>query len=169
MASTDLDPLGFPEVFDTVLDVNDLPNTWAALLEVLGKRVIITFNNQTERDTTFAGLGPNDVAYAYLEDTKTLWRWNGSAWASVVAWVQTGTTGLGSVAANATVDVTISFPVAFIDGGYIPNVMTSFQAGRCTPTVVARNAGSMQIRFFNNTGTASTAGATVYWSATRVL
>jgi hypothetical protein len=109
------------------------------------------------------------VAYAYTEDTKVVWRWNGSAWAIMSAWVQTGTTGLGVVGANSTVDVTITFPIPFLDAGYIPNVMTSFQAGRCTPTVVSRTATTMQIRFFNNTGTASTAGATVYWSATRVL
>lgn len=172
MASTDLDPLGFPEVFDTVLDVNDLPNTWAALLEVLAKRVVITFNSTTERDAALAGLGPSDVAYAYVEAQKALWRWNGTTWAPATVWRQQGTVTFGAVpamsggVAGGISDIFITFPVPFTSGGYIPTLVTSLQAPQVSISVVARTATQLQLRVQNFTSVASSAGATLYWSAT---
>jgi len=155
------DPRSFPDFFAS--------DMWPALWP----RLVFSYANSGARDADLAGLGPTDRAFAFLEDSKTLWRWTGTAWALAAPWVQTGSTGFSpgnsAVAAGGTVDVTITFPVPFIDAGYIPSVMTSFQGGRLTPAVVARSAASMQIRFFNNSTSAATTGATIYWTATRVL
>jgi hypothetical protein len=132
----------------------------------LWPKLVFSFPSAAERGVTLAGLGSTDRAWAFLEDSKLLTRWDGSSWLLATPWVQRGTQSMGVVAANGTLDVTINFPVSFGSTDYNPTVMTSFQAGACTPTVVTRSVDKVQLRFFNNTGSATTA-ATVYWTATR--
>lgn len=161
MASTDLDPLGFPEVFDTVLDVNDLPNTWAALLEVLAKRVVITFNTVAERDSALAGLGPSDTAYAFIEDKGWLTRWTGTTfkpthpvWGSQAG---TFTAGLATITHNLGFTPTLFQPFARV--GAIP-VTVAWQTGTTnTTTAVVRawdGSGSAYV------GTIATVGWVAY-------
>lgn len=153
-------PSDNPQDFPTDFASETWPGVWPKLVH--------SYADTAERDVELAGLSTTDRAFAFVEDSKTLWRWTGSAWALASPWVQGGTVTFGAVPAGAGIsDITVNFPSTFPSaGGYIPDLRTSFQAARVSVSIVARSAGSMQLRLENFTDTASSAGATLYWSAT---
>lgn len=163
--SDSLPPLDLPWPLPTD-DPREFPTEFAAeSWPVMWQRLVMPFTNSAARDAAVSGLGTTDRAFAYLEDSKTLWRWTGSAWALATPWTQSGSQTVAAVADGANLDVTFTFPVAFTATGYTPYFIPSANQVRLEPALLSRSTGSMSIRFYNFSGATSVSG-TVNWSAT---
>lgn len=149
--------------------IKDFPAFFAAQMwSHLWPQLLGSYANAADRDAELAGLGPSDRVFAFVEDSRTLWRWTGATWALAAPWEQSGTIGLGSVAAGGSLsgDLSIAFPLEFPSATWVPSLEVSFQAAPCRLTIVSRAKTGMQVRVNNYTSSASASGATVYWSAT---
>lgn len=159
---------GYPIIDpDTINPQADWPNGQQAQADWLDTHVIHTFPSFSALQIARPTMPPGQSGFALLRDTKTLWQWTGSAWEPAVPWQQTGLSSIPAIAAGGSLsgDLKITFPTAFPSAGYAPSLITSFQAARCTLTIVSRTATGMQVRV-NNFTTAASESATVYWTAT---
>lgn len=84
----------------------------------LWPKVVLPYADAAARNADLAGLGPSERAVAFLEDSKTLWRWDGTAWALAAPWTQQGVASLPGNATDSR-NVAVTFPVAFTAAPYV--------------------------------------------------
>lgn len=137
------------------------PLLWPGLLR--------SYANTAARDAELAGLGSSDRAFAFVEDSRTFWRWTGSAWALAAPWSQSGTFSVGAIAANSTgITQTVTFANPFPSANY--DVRYDLAASRLSggvSTSPARTASGFLAAISNFTSSATPA-VTVRWTATLV-
>ena len=115
-------------------DPGDFPAFWESdIWPSLWSKMVLPYPTAAARTAELAGLGPSSKAMTFLEDSKTLWRWTGTAWALAAPWVQTGT---ATFSANANSDsvtrtATITFPTPFTSN---PSVRTESLTGATSPS-----------------------------------
>lgn len=134
------------------------PEIWPGLLR--------SYATAGARDAELAGLGSTDRVFAFVEDTRTFWRWNGSAWALAAPWSQTGTFSVGAIAASGggtTQAVTLANP--FPSANY--DVRFDLNSTRLGATAVSKSGAGFTAGLNNFTSSATSAG-TVRWTATLV-
>lgn len=106
----------------------------------LWPRLVLSYPNVGARDAELAGLGSTDRAFAFVEDTKTLWRWTGTAWGLAAPWSQKGTAALAGDGTNPRSQV-VTFPQPFTATPTVTLQITT--SASSTATVTQAVAGSV--------------------------
>ena len=106
---------------------------WQGVLwPALWPKLVLSYPTSLARDAELPGLGPSERAFCFVEDTKTFWRWSGTAWALAAPWVQSGTASLAGDATNPR-SAAVTFPKPFTSP---PVVMTQLTTGASSSSIV---------------------------------
>lgn len=107
---------GYPIIDpDTINPQADWPNGQQAQADWLDTHAIHPFGSRDELLIKRPTMPPGQSGFAFVQNTKTLWRWSGSTWALAAPWIQSGSSGFTTNTTSSTAARTaqISFPSAF--------------------------------------------------------
>lgn len=143
---------------------SEIDDVWAdEMWPAIWPKLVYTFDSVAARDAEISGLGPLDVAYAFVKDSKTFWRWNGSAWALAAPWVQRGSVAVGAVAAGGGTTIPVTFANDFGTAAY--TAVFELNSTRLSAIPTAKSGTGFTLGVNNFTSGGSSAG-TIVWAAT---
>ena len=151
---------------------NDTPaNEIAEVFEqdiwpVVFQKLLFSYANEGARLAELAGLGSSDRAFAFDEDTKTFWRWTGTAWALAAPWVQRGSFAVPGISAGGGVTSAVTFTNPFPGTAYtVVYELNSTRLSAVTSAIPSKAASGFTAGI-NNFTTGSSSSGTVTWEAT---
>jgi hypothetical protein len=138
---------------------NQIAQIWQGeMWPELWPKMVFTYANAAARDADLAGLGPADVAFAWLVDVAELTVWKGSAWGYVQQRHYSNKVSSFTTDANGYKTITHNAP-------FTPNTVVAQLFGAFQWQVDTITSTTFRLRLLNSDGTPANAVTTgVYFT-----
>ena len=157
---TDFLPPGNTPAWADADPANQIAQIWAQdMWPVLWPRMLPAYDNAAARDADLTGLGPSDVAFAFLKDKKVATYWTGSAWKLLAP-----ATGQTTVAFNASGIGTLTHNLGITGIVQATPLLTTTFVLVAQYTTTPPTANTVTLKAMTDTGGAYSGNVVVNWS-----